>query len=326
MTPLVSVLIGSFNQSEYIMDAIESIFNQTYTNWEMIIIDNGSTDGSHKLLQKYITNPKVRLLLYEKNESLSKRSNEGVRLANGEFISLLPGDDYFFPETLEKQVKCFESLSHEWGVVHSPSFSLNVFTGEQKIQNCNPVSGYILKSLLTRFHECFIDPITPLIRKECFERYPRYEDIFVEGESHFFRIAMKYKFYYIDEPLAVMREHNKNQRYFTKENTKMFQISIDRLMENPEFPKEYLKYARALKARIIRNRGWQDMRLGSDIRYARKMFLLAILTDWKQLFHPRTIVGGALSFSPIDIRNYVNKLMNRKLKQGKVPYFEGHYK
>jgi glycosyltransferase involved in cell wall biosynthesis len=326
MKPLITVLIGCFNQFEYIEDAIESVFNQTYTNWEIIIIDNGSTDGSHKLLQKYRTNPKVRLMLHEKNESCSKRLNEGVKLANGEFISQLPGDDYLLPEIFEKEIKCFESLSREWGVVYSPSFSLNVFSGEKKILKCIPASGYILKTLLINAHKSYINVVTPLIRKECFERYPQYDDLFLEGEAHLLRIAIKYKFYYIDEPLAVMRVHNKNQRFFTKENCRVFQIIIDRLMDNPEFPKKYLKYARAYKAKTNRNRGWQDMRFGSDIRFARKMFLIAILTDWKQLFHFRTIVGGLFSLFPKCIRNYIRKLLNRKLTQDRVIYIEGFYR
>ena len=98
MNPLISVIMCTYNHSEYVQDAIESVVKQTYKDWELIIIDNGSTDDTQKILQKYNDNPKVRIVSYEKNDFITKRINEGVRLANGDFISILFSDDYYLPE------------------------------------------------------------------------------------------------------------------------------------------------------------------------------------------------------------------------------------
>lgn len=325
MNPLVTVFLRSYNHSEYVEDAVESVFNQTYKNWELIIIDNGSTDGSQQLLRKYADNPRVRLILHDKNGSISKCDNKAVRLSRGEYISLLFSDDYYLPEKLEKQIKCFEGLTSEWGVVHSPGYELNVFSGKQTIENCMPVSGYILKDLFTRFNEGFINPLSPLVRKECFERYPYYEDLFFEGESIYFRIAMKYKFYFIDEPLVVMREHDRNSRFAAKENAAIGQTVLDRLSVHPDFPKTHLPYLRAFQGRAWRMHGWHELRFGSDVAWARKMFFLSVSADWKQLFHPRTIVGWALSYLPGYVRSGFNNLVNKITKRENVITLENFY-
>jgi alpha-1,3-rhamnosyltransferase len=324
VNPLISVIMCTYNHSEYVQDAIESVVKQTYKDWELIIIDNGSTDDTQKILQKYNDNPKVRIVSYEKNDFITKRINEGVRLANGDFISILYSDDYYLPEIFEKQIKCFGSLSHEWGVVHSPSFSFNVFTGEQKIQSCIPVSGYILKDIFTRYHEGFINPITPLIRKECMERYPLYEDIFTEGEGLFHRIAMKYKFYYINEPLAVMRVHDRNMSFVSKRNAEMTIVVLDRLAKHPDFPKEYLPYLRALYSRILRIYGWREVRLGSNTGFARKMFSESIRLDWKQFFHPITLAGEIMCLFSCEIRNKINLRINSLFGKKKIIHLEDY--
>lgn len=325
MKPSVSVIILSYNQSEYLLDAIESVINQTVDNWELIIIDNGSTDGSQELLRMYKKNAKISIVLHSENINITVRCNEGVSFAKGEFISFLFSDDYYLPEKLEKQLDCFSGLSTDYGVVHSPAYAINVFTGKKKVFRCINASGYILKQLFARYHEGFINPITPLVRKECFERYPFYSNLFTEGEGIYFRVAMKYKFFYIDEPLAVMREHDRNMRFAKKKNVGIFRSVVDKLAKHPDFPAEYLPLLRTLTGRILRNYGWQDVRLGSDSAWARRLFLLSMSYDWKQVFHPRTIVGGALSLLPIVMREFINNAVNKFLKREKDLYLEDYY-
>ena len=89
MNPLVSVIILSYNYIEYVEDAIESVVKQTYKDWELIIIDNGSTDGSQQKLQRYTGHPKIRLVFKERNGAITKLMNDAVRLAQGGI--------YFFP-------------------------------------------------------------------------------------------------------------------------------------------------------------------------------------------------------------------------------------
>jgi len=308
---LVSVILISYNHAEYVTTAVESVFNQTYKNWELIIMENGSTDGSQKLLQKYENNPKVRIVYEEKNIYPTNIQNKSIKHANGDFISFLASDDYYLPEKLERQMKCFEGLSFEWGIVYSPAIGLNVFTGEQRAMRCITVSGYILKDIFTLPHSGLINCYTPLIRKECLERYTCYDDLWTEGEGLFLKIAMKYKFYFLDGPVLVMREHARNERYAGRRNCEINQTVFTRLMELPEFPKEYIKYVRARLALNLVMYGWQELRLGTDAIWARQRFYIAVSTYWKQLFNPRTIIGVSLSFLPEKLRVCLNNSMHK---------------
>lgn len=326
MSELVSVIILSYNQSEYLADAIESVINQTYQLWELIIIDNGSTDNSQQLLQQYSRHPKIRLVLHNENDHITKRCNEGIRLARGEYISILYSDDYYLPDKLEKQIACIAHLPSEWGVVHGPSYGVTVSTGKKTIMCCINSSGYIMKDIFTRFFDGFINPITPLIRRECLERYPFYEDLFTEGEGIFLKIAMSYKFYYLDEPLAVMREHYRNMRFASKRNAEITAATLDKLEKHKDLPADCLKDLRTFRGRILRNYAWQDVRFGNDRKWALNMFIKAVHADWRQAFHPKTVIGFFLTaFMPQLIITKLRKLIDN-YKQDKVIYLEDYYR
>ena len=156
------------------------------------------------------------------------------------------------------------------------------------------------------------------------KRYPFYEDLFTEGEGQFMRIAMKYKFYYIDEPLAVMRTHDWNMRFVSKRNAEVAKVQMDKLAKHPDFPKEYILDFQALYSQMFRECGWREVRLGSNTEFARKMFSESIKYDWKQIFRISILIGWPLSFFPKKLRNYVNWLMNLILKQEKTPYLEDY--
>ena len=320
MEPSITVLLFSYNQSEYLLDSVNSVINQTMDDWELIVIDNGSTDGSQALLNQFDSNLKVKIVLHPKNRNITINFNQGVNLAKGKYISFLYSDDYYLPDKLEKQLEAFSKLSDDYGVVHSPCKELKVDTGKITMMPSIPATGEVLGDLFTRFNEGFINPITPLIRKECFERYPFYEEIFAEGEAVFFRLAMTYKFYYMNTPTAVMREHGSNMRYAKKKNAEMFEYTMDRLAENDDFPIKYTFHLQSLKARILASYGWQDIRLGKDTDWARSMFKKAVKSDWRQAYKPRTIIGWGLSFFPVGMRLIINKIVDKTLHRKYIPY------
>lgn len=326
MNPSATVIILSYNQSDFILDAIESVVNQTSDDWELIVIDNGSTDNTQKLIDKYKTNPKIRLVYHPVNRNITLNCNQGVSLAKGEYISFLYADDYYLPEKLEKQLDDFSKLSEEYGVVHGPSYGVNIITNQKKMHKCINYSGNILKALLTRYHEGYINPVTPLIRKKCLEEYPFYDDLFTEGESIFFKLALSYKFHYMDEPFAVMREHDRNMRHAKKQNAKIFITTMDRLTEYPEFPSEYLSLLNILKAEILLIFGWEEIRFGIDSKWARKLFKNSIKANWKATFNPRVFIGYGLSLLPVKIRVQLNDLVDGTLRRKSVVYMDEYYK
>ncbi|MGL4378530.1 MAG: glycosyltransferase family 2 protein, partial [Microcoleaceae cyanobacterium] len=131
-TPLVSVVIPSYNCAKYVGEAIESVFAQTYSNYEIIVIDDGSQDNTREVLEKY--HDRVNYV-YQKNQGVSVARNHGIELAQGEFVAFLDADDYFFPDKLEAQMAIFQAKSHA-GIVHSGWRRVN-FQGEF-IQDVQP--------------------------------------------------------------------------------------------------------------------------------------------------------------------------------------------
>jgi glycosyltransferase involved in cell wall biosynthesis len=107
--PLVSVLVGVYNQSQIVETSIHSILAQTYKNIEIIISDDGSTDGTQDVLKRIAkNNPTIRLFLQETNLGITRNYNFVASKANGKYIALFSGDDVMFPEKINEQVKLLE--------------------------------------------------------------------------------------------------------------------------------------------------------------------------------------------------------------------------
>ncbi len=107
-SPLVTVIIPVFNRQEYVGQAIESILRQTYTNFELIVIDDGSSDGTCGIVRTY-TDERVCLVRQDRNLGIPQTRNAGVRLARGEYVAFLDSDDVAYPRRLERQVSFLES-------------------------------------------------------------------------------------------------------------------------------------------------------------------------------------------------------------------------
>ena len=146
--PKVSIIILSYNQADYIKEAINSVLNQTYINLEIIISDNGSTDSTKQIIKSFLNDDRVLFLDYEENKSISLRQNQAAQRASGKFISLLYADDYYLPSKIEHQVEIFASLSNEWGVVHGPGIELDNRTGDQQPISSTKAHGNCLVQLL----------------------------------------------------------------------------------------------------------------------------------------------------------------------------------
>lgn len=105
--PLVSVLMPAFNSELYIAEAIESILNQTYSNFELIIFDDGSTDNTRAVIENY-SDSRIVKVLSDKNYGVVRARNEMIDLAKGQYIALMDADDIAEPTRFEKQVKSIE--------------------------------------------------------------------------------------------------------------------------------------------------------------------------------------------------------------------------
>ena len=108
MNDLVSIITPSYNTAEYIAETIKSVQAQTYTNWEMIIVDDCSTDNTDDVVKEYLTDVRIKYLKNEKNSGAAISRNYALREAKGKWIAFLDSDDIWLSEKLEKQISFME--------------------------------------------------------------------------------------------------------------------------------------------------------------------------------------------------------------------------
>lgn len=97
---MISVIIPIYNKQRFIGRCIESVLSQTYTDWELLLIDDGSTDASAERIQSYLADQRIRYI-YKENGGVSSARNRGIKEAKGEWIIYIDADDYFLPEALQ---------------------------------------------------------------------------------------------------------------------------------------------------------------------------------------------------------------------------------
>lgn len=110
---LVSIITPLYNSEGFISQTIESVLNQTYKNWEMLIVDDSSKDNGVNIVKKYQKKcKKIKLIRLDNNSGAAVARNEGIKLAKGRYIAFLDSDDFWHPEKLEKQISFMKKNDH----------------------------------------------------------------------------------------------------------------------------------------------------------------------------------------------------------------------
>ena len=203
INPKVSIILPSFNRAYLLPRAIKSILNQTFQDFELIIVDDGSSDNTEEVLNSF-KDKRIIYIRHDRNKGASAARNTGLKVASGEYIAFQDSDDEWIPDKLEKQIKVFEAAPSEVGVVYTSFWKY--LNNNEKIYIPNPKiklkEKYIFKELLK--HN-FIGLPTAIIRKECFEKVGRFDEELscLEDWDLFIRISRYYQFMFIDEPLLL---------------------------------------------------------------------------------------------------------------------------
>lgn len=164
--PLVSVIMPVYNSEEYVQEAIISILNQTYSCFEFIIINDGSTDHSSEIIDKQ-KDDRIRFINHTINKGNYPRRNEGCKLAKGEYIFVMDSDDWASPERMEIQV---ETMEHIPDIVACGTAHMT-FNGEYCFRTTNPE----LSKINLIFNNGFLHP-SLIIRKEILEKINYYNE------------------------------------------------------------------------------------------------------------------------------------------------------
>ena len=129
LSPKVSVIIPTYNRNKLVLDAIDSVLEQTFQNFEIIIVDDGSTDNTKTHIDSYQKKDTRIKYIFQENQGVSIARNTGLEAAQGEYIAFLDSDDRFLIDKLERQVFILEN-HHDIGLIYSKILVENTITKE----------------------------------------------------------------------------------------------------------------------------------------------------------------------------------------------------
>jgi glycosyltransferase involved in cell wall biosynthesis len=309
--PKVSVVLNCYNHEPYVAEAIGSVLAQTFADFELILIDNGSTDGTRAVLERH-DDPRIRRLFFDTNESLSKRLNQGAAAAAGEYLCILYSDDMMLPDKLERQVRLLDALPPDFGLIYGPPLALNQRTGQRWQHKVIALDGPFLPAIFRRYNEGFPDISSPLYRRACFDTAHWHEDLFSDGEAIMLRIGLRWKFRYDPAPSVILRDHGGNMGKAIQKNHDMLMAICDRLGAEPEFPPAYAADLDRFRSATCRGNAWVALRIGSrDTGWVRRQLARGARARPVSALHPRWLGSALFACVPAALRDRLNALGRR---------------
>jgi glycosyltransferase involved in cell wall biosynthesis len=207
---MLTIIIPTYNRLPFLKSAINSVFCQTYRRFQLIIADDGSTDGTGDNVQSLNNSDEnLRYLRLPHCGMPGKVRNAGARLATGDFLAFLDSDDLWKPEKLARQIAFFEEHP-DMMICHTREIWQR---GEKIVSQAGQKhrrSGYIFADALKK---CIIGPSTVMMRRELFEELGGFREDLEIAEDYelWLRITAKYPVGYIDEPLVIKRGGHADQ-------------------------------------------------------------------------------------------------------------------
>jgi glycosyltransferase involved in cell wall biosynthesis len=228
--PLVSIIIPTFNRAGIISKAIKSVLNQTYKNWELIIIDDGSVDNTKEVVKSYSSKYKNKIkYYYKKNGGVCSARNFGIQKANGEYISLLDSDDEYKPRRIEIQLK----ITRRRNALFSLSNCIVSINNIKKILK-NETNHFIEKKEIVKGAIRFSASLM-LFKKDILKNIDFDESLPAENDLDFIlRLTSKYNILYVNNRLVIIYKTLDYERISTNPKNKIlaYKIILKKIKKN----------------------------------------------------------------------------------------------
>jgi glycosyltransferase involved in cell wall biosynthesis len=254
MKPEVSIIMPVLNGERYIRQSIESIAAQTYRDYELVVIDDGSTDRTREIVESFRGRMTIRYIHHAQNQGIARSMNDGVRASQGEYITFLDHDDIWFPRMLATQVG-YLNTHPEVAMVHSDFQTIDGAGGilESSVAVCRGrkrASGQVFREL---FQESQVCGITVVVRKSVVDQMRGFDERLHWGDYHLWlRIALRYPIGFTPEVLAQYRQHSsQSTRTYETDRPDRDSVALQAIRLLLE---EHPEAARKLGRRAIRRR------------------------------------------------------------------------
>ncbi len=205
MQPEVSIIVRTYNRVDLLRRAISSTLAQTYANFEIVVVDDGSDDGTGEMVAA-IADRRVRYVRTDHCGSAAAAANVGLLASQGQFIAFLDDDDEWLPDKLKVQMSVFGNAGEQTGVVYSGAWLAEGNNGARSYwppARFKNTAGHIHKALFSQSN--FIPCVTVVVRKMCFDHVGGFDESLPAAEDYdmWIRISRDYRFAYVPEALAI---------------------------------------------------------------------------------------------------------------------------
>jgi len=208
----VSIVMPTFNRPKYLRAAIDSVFNQSFRDWEFLIADDGSGPETQDFLRTLEDPPRIKVFRLSHTGNPGAVRNAALREAKGEYVAFLDSDDVWMPQKLQMQIESLRShIGREWSYT---GFTLVDDSGSPltgaRAKRCPAIDGWILDPLIRE--EAFVVQSSVVVRRELIQRLGGYDDDLPVCEDYELgvRLAQHSEIDFIDEPLVLLRRHREH--------------------------------------------------------------------------------------------------------------------
>jgi glycosyltransferase involved in cell wall biosynthesis len=286
--PKVSVIIATYNRAHFIRDAIDSVMAQSFTDYEIIVADDGSSDTTQKIVNSY--GARVRYF-YQTNQGKAFAQNMAASHAQGDYLAFLDDDDIWYPNKLEIQIKLLED-NLVIGFVCSESYLIDEKGNTLRHWTKKPTNLETFESL---YDENFIQHSSVVVRKGLFHAVGGVDERLATTEDYdlWLRLAKISRFKYINAPLVKYRQHatNKHKNTIQKLKDRVAVVSKPEYCANLKFLQKRLRVAREY---YIHAQYFQDL---SKFKPAAMTYFMAILKHPLVGLHVKQLYVGRLKSS-----------------------------
>ncbi len=204
--PYVSVIIPTYNRADFLKEAIESVLQQTYQGFELLVIDDGSTDHTRELVSRY---GKQAVYIFQEHQGVSSARNRGIRLSDAEYVAFLDSDDLWLPAKLERQVAILDQHS-DVPLCHTEEIWIRRGVRVNQKKKHQKYGGHIFPYCLPL---CVISPSSAMVRRSLFEEIGYFDETLPACEDYdlWLRITTRYPIHFIDTPLIMKRGGHDDQ-------------------------------------------------------------------------------------------------------------------
>ncbi len=277
---IVSVVIPTYNLATHVKDAIESVLRQTYRDFELIVVDDGSTDNTEFVVTSY--GDKV-IYVKQSNRGVSAARNRGIKISRSKYVAFLDADDLWAPEKLEEQVPFLEQ-DPDVGLVYSDASVVHEGRNiaASYLESRPAGSGYVFDQIIQSF---IILPSSAIVRRSCFDEVGLFDEtlVVVQDLDLWLAICYRWKVALVPKPLVVKRDRpgslSSDPLLVAAENVRVYEKALRIL---PNMPKPRRRLVQRELARSYWSLGYECFSR-MQLKQARKSLASSLRYDWRNL-------------------------------------------